>query len=152
MGDLSKTALVVMMVMIDSKTVANMDAASHRRFLTVVPGAAIVALVATISLGLFSGIAFSPRDSARPAEDSEAEADVYFKVFRNDSDGWGYDVYRDDAVFIHQPHVPAIVGHRGFSTEEDARRVAALVAEKIREEMMPPTVSLQELTELGVVK
>lgn len=66
--------------------------------------------------------------------------------------GFGYDIYIFDALYVHQPNVPAINGNRGFKTKEQAENAGKLVAYKIKNNIMPPSVSIQELDSLGVLK
>jgi hypothetical protein len=66
--------------------------------------------------------------------------------------GWGYDIYMNGKRYIHQPHIPAISGNKGFATEEDARKAGGLVVHKIRNNIMPPTIDVDELDSLGVLK
>lgn len=66
--------------------------------------------------------------------------------------GFGYDIYIFDALYVHQPNVPAINGNRGFKTKEQAKQAGELVAYKIKNNIMPPSVSIQELDSLGVLK
>ncbi len=75
------------------------------------------------------------------------------KVVTNyvDSIGWGYDVYVDGAMYIHQPHMPAVPGNKGFKTEEDARIAAGLVIYKLSMGISPPSITPDELDSLGVL-
>ncbi len=66
--------------------------------------------------------------------------------------GYGYDIYIFDALYVHQPNVPAINGNRGFKTKEQAQKTGEMVAYKIKNNIMPPSVSVQELDSLGVLK
>ncbi len=65
---------------------------------------------------------------------------------------WGYDIYVFGGLMIHQPHIPAVSGSAGFKTEEYARKTAEFVVYKIRNNIMPPGVSFEELDSLGVLK
>ena len=65
--------------------------------------------------------------------------------------GWGYDIYVNGKIFIHQPMIPALQGIKEFETEVKARKVAEFVADKIRRNILPPTISLHELDSLGVL-
>ena len=67
-------------------------------------------------------------------------------------EGWGYDVFVDGKRFIHQPNIPVIQGNIPFENEADAKRVAEFVADKIRMNINPPAVTLQELDSLGIIK
>ena len=64
---------------------------------------------------------------------------------------FGYNIYLYNAVLIHQPSRPGLSGNAGFATEEDAMKVAELVIKKIRNNEMPPTVTIEELQELEVL-
>src|SRR5690606_40657579 len=37
---------------------------------------------------------------------------------------WGYDILRNNQLFVHQPNIPAISGAKGFNSEEQAISVA----------------------------
>jgi hypothetical protein len=47
------------------------------------------------------------------------------------------------------PHLP---GNEGFTTKERAQKVADLVMKKIKNNEMPPTVTIEELSSMGVLK
>ena len=63
-----------------------------------------------------------------------------------------YDVYADNKLLIHQTSIPAMPGNEGFKTKADTEKVALPVIDKIRKGEMPPTVSVDELKELKVIK
>jgi hypothetical protein len=66
--------------------------------------------------------------------------------------GWGYDIYISGKMYIHQPQIPAVGGNLGFKTKGKARKAAELAVYKIRRNIMPPTISVEELDSLGVLK
>src|SRR6185437_4959538 len=66
------------------------------------------------------------------------------------TNGWGYDIYVDSQLYVHQPHIPAFSGERGFKTEEQAIKVGGLVMQKIKDNIIPPTVSKEELDSLKI--
>ncbi len=92
----------------------------------------------------------SPDTSKNPYKDAVVE----IKTFSNEADlkGYGYDIYLNQKLYVHQPHVPAVAGSKGFSTPENAKRTGEFVAYKIRNNIMPPSVSPRELDSLGVLK
>lgn len=65
--------------------------------------------------------------------------------------GWGYQILNNDKPYINQPHIPAIEGMKGFNTEEDALETAELVLFKLNNNIVPPSITSQELDSLGVV-
>jgi hypothetical protein len=102
----------------------------------------------------------SPENVSPPVEtkgnvhrsDSLKQTKFEIKIFRNtDISGFGYDILLENGrPYIHQPNIPALPGNNGFSSEEVAKKVAALVVFKIRNNIIPPTVDVRELDSLGV--
>jgi len=95
----------------------------------------------------------------KPKDNPYKNAKIDIRVFNNDTvkqepklSGFGYDILIYDAVYNHQPHIPAINGMRGFHTKEQARKAAELVVYKIKNNIMPPSLSPQELDSLGTLK
>jgi len=105
--------------------------------------------------------------SSTPSKDQKAETPVAqkdtstashaeVKVFSNDTvknsglSGFGYDIYVNNRLAIHQPNIPAVNGNMGFKTKEDAQKAGELAAYKISNNIMPPAVSVQELDSLGI--
>ena len=64
--------------------------------------------------------------------------------------GWGYDVYLNGALYVHQPHIPAINGEKGFESKDEAKRVGDFVGKKIMNNIMPPSLSIEELDSLKI--
>ena len=83
-------------------------------------------------------------------------SDIQVKIFRNDTispvktSGFGYNIYRNNSLYIHQPHIPSIPGNMGFTSYEKANKAAMLVVFKIKNNIIPPSVSERELDSLGV--
>ncbi len=88
-------------------------------------------------------------ETTEPAEVQEA-LKVSIQTFEQDG-GWGYDIIVNDEKYIHQPNIPAVNGLYTFKTEADAHKVAELVVQKIEGNIMPPTVSTDELELLQIV-
>jgi hypothetical protein len=87
--------------------------------------------------------------SSRPSQIPDSS--IRINIFKNtDMSGYGYDILRGEKLYIHQPNVPAVPGNNGFETEEQARKVAQMVINKIKNNIMPPTVEKSELSKLGV--
>ncbi|GAB4035932.1 DUF4907 domain-containing protein [Spirosoma jeollabukense] len=64
--------------------------------------------------------------------------------------GWGYDILTNGKLFIHQPTIPGQSGMVGFSSQEQAQRVGERVVEKIQQTKALPTLTNEELRQLGV--
>lgn len=66
------------------------------------------------------------------------------------SGGWGYDIFVNEKLYIHQPAIPAIAGNKSFVSEDEAVEVANIMISKIKNNIMPPAVTVDELDSLGV--
>lgn len=64
--------------------------------------------------------------------------------------GYGYRISNGGRPLIHQPHLPGVPGRAGFTSEGEARRVAALVIRRMRAGTFPPAISLEDLDSLCV--
>jgi hypothetical protein len=89
----------------------------------------------------------SAKQSRGPAIDPGASVEL--KTYK-DSIGWGYDIYLNGKKAIHQPLIPAVPGKQPFANEGDAKKAGNLVVFKIKHNLMPPAVSVQELDSLHI--
>ena len=64
---------------------------------------------------------------------------------------FGYELFRDDKLFIRQMNIPGMLGMDGFKGKTAAERVAALVIQKLRAGEMPPTVTKAEMEALNAL-
>jgi hypothetical protein len=87
-----------------------------------------------------------------PETNAYANTTLTYKIIDAPHHTYGYDVFGDGRLMFHQTNVPALPGNEGFSTKEDATKVALLVIDKIRKGEMPPTISINEMKTLGVIK
>ena len=85
-----------------------------------------------------------------PQSNSKKKLEV--RTYQIKDKEWGYDIYLNGALYIHQPNIPAIQGKSGFKSKKDAKRVGELAKQKILENVMPPRITVEELDSLGVVK
>ncbi len=72
-------------------------------------------------------------------------------IEHNGSRGWGYDIMINGEIHIHQPNIPAVMGNNGFSSEEKALMAGEFVIQKIKNNILPPSVTPEELDSLGVL-
>ena len=88
-----------------------------------------------------------------PYKDAELSVSVFKidSIEHNGSRGWGYDILIKGEIHIHQPNIPAIMGNNGFSSEEKARAAGEFVIQKIKNNILPPAVTPEELDSLGVL-
>lgn len=74
-----------------------------------------------------------------------------YTTLANSDRSFGYDIYVNGKLLIHQPTIPAVQGNNGFSSKDAVSKVALLVIGKIKKGEMPPTVSIDELEKLAVI-
>ena len=87
-----------------------------------------------------------------PAASAYANTKLTYKIIDAPKHTWCYDVFADGRLMIHQTSAPALPGNEGFKTKEDAIKVALLAIDKIRKGEMPPTISIDEMKKLNVIK
>lgn len=93
------------------------------------------------------------KDSVMPSPYKDAVIEVVtFDNSKTGNKGFGYDIKIDGKMNIHQPNIPGLPGNDGFTTEDKAKKTGEFVAYKIRNNIMPPSVSEKELDSLGVLK
>jgi len=59
-------------------------------------------------------------------------------------DGWGYDILKNNKIYIHQPYIPSVAGEVPFKDRKSARKTGRLVVKKIRNQKSP-AVTREEL-------
>lgn len=64
--------------------------------------------------------------------------------------GFGYLIAVNGKKMILQDIVPAVGGYHAFTTEEDAFRVGQIVIRKMAADLSLPSVTVEELVELGI--
>ncbi|MCX6232799.1 MAG: DUF4907 domain-containing protein [Bacteroidetes bacterium] len=94
---------------------------------------------------LISLIVLISCDSNTKKENSSAKDVFTIKTFQPDATGWGYDILKDNKVIIHQPNIPAIEGNHLFRTDAEARKIAVLVVEKLKNNIFPPSLTKEEV-------
>lgn len=65
-------------------------------------------------------------------------------------EGYGYQIYHGNRLFIQQEFIPALHGNKHFASPEDAKRVAKLVMSKLKKGTSPE-ITLEELKAMDVV-
>lgn len=82
---------------------------------------------------------------AQQTHEEPIKANYTFQIIASPNQTWGYDIYRNNQLTIHQPSVPGLPGNQGFKTKEDAEKVAGLVIRKMKKGEMPPTITRDEI-------
>lgn len=92
----------------------------------------------------------APSTPAMEAPEGYITVSVYENPKEEPAGGFGYDLMSDGKSMIHQPHIPAISGLKGFASKEDAEKAGNLMKMKIEKGIMPPTVSVEELDSMKI--
>ena len=75
---------------------------------------------------------------------------ITYKIIKVANGRFGYDIFNGDHRLIHQTSMPGLPGNQGFRRKSDARKVAALVADKLHRHIVPPTVTVHEMDSLKI--
>lgn len=73
-----------------------------------------------------------------------------YSLLSLDNDTYGYDVYANGVLLLHQPNMPGKPERTGFSSKEDAGKVAQRIILKLQHPVAPPVVSTAELQLLNI--
>lgn len=87
-----------------------------------------------------------------PSANAYTNTRLTHKIIDAPGKTYGYDIYADGRLMIHQSSTPGMAGNKGFSKKADAEKVAQLVTSKIKKGEMPPTVTVEEMQKLKVIK
>lgn len=75
-----------------------------------------------------------------------------YNIIKNADNSFGYKIFKDGQAIIKQEHIPAISGNHGFETEKQAKSLAELVIKKLENQIMPPTVTVEEVDSIRELK
>ena len=81
-----------------------------------------------------------------------SNAEITIKIIPSANNSFGYDILLYGRPLVHQPTIPGLPGNDGFTTQDKAQTVAEFVVKKIRNNEMPPTVTIEDLNAMGVLK
>jgi len=89
---------------------------------------------------------------AKQQNNPYAEAEITIKIIPAANKTFGYNILVHGRPLVHQPTIPGLPGNEGFTAKESAQTVAEFVVKKIRNNLMPPTVTIEDLNNMGVLK
>lgn len=87
-----------------------------------------------------------------PGSEETKKSEWTYKVVIVSEGNWGYQLFDRGTMVINQTTIPALQGILGFESKEKADKTARFVLEKINRGEFPPTVSLEELEKLKVLR
>ncbi len=114
-------------------------------------------LAVVFSFALLAGTSISANETAAKKEVKQqknpyTDAQITTKIITAAKKTFGYDILLYGKPLVHQPNIPGLAGNEGFTTKERAQKVAEFVVKKIRNNEMPPTVTIEDLNKMGVLK
>lgn len=80
------------------------------------------------------------------------KAKITIRIIPSVNKTFGYEIAVNGKTLVRQPNIPALPGNDGFTTKGRAQKVADFVVKKIRNNEMPPTVTVEDLNSMGVLK
>jgi hypothetical protein len=92
------------------------------------------------------------KQEAKQQKNPYANAEITIKIIPSANKTFGYNILLYGRPLVHQPNIPGLPGNEGFTNKERAQKVAEFVVNKIRKNEMPPTVSIEDLNKMGVLK
>ncbi len=115
----------------------------------------LIFLPILFTLFIFSGLpgtSISADEAVKQQKNPYANAEITIKILPSTNRTFGYDILLYGRPLVHQPTIPGLPGNEGFTTKERAQTVAEFVVKKIRNNEMPPTVTIEDLNNMGVLK
>lgn len=77
--------------------------------------------------------------------------DIKTQAIRNADSSWGFTIYVNGKIYVHQKEIPLPESSSGFNSEGDALSVAGLIVNKLKKHISPETITRSELESLGIV-
>lgn len=75
-----------------------------------------------------------------------------YNIIQNTDKSFGYDIFKNGTKIIRQVYIPAVSGNQGFKTDVQAKALAELVIKKLENNIMPPTVTIEEIDSINNLK
>ncbi len=104
-----------------------------------------------ISFNILTSIAQNnnaSKETKFPEAKNYVKKKITYKIIDGQNHTYGYDIYVEGKLFIHQPSIPAMSGNNGFKTKANAEAIAKLAIQKIHRGEMPPSISESDLNKL----
>lgn len=72
-------------------------------------------------------------------------------AFQHADHSWGYDVFADGKPFLHQEDMPGKVKGKGFSSKENALKVADFIIDLLNKPARPAVAYPADLKAMGIL-
>jgi hypothetical protein len=111
----------------------------------------LFAITIPLTLNAQTNMVQSPVVPKSPTVETHKNAIYSYTIIPSVNNTWGYDIFRQKSLFIHQPSVPGLPGNEGFKTKADTKKAARLVIGKIKKGEMPPSVTVEEMKKIKII-
>ena len=108
----------------------------------------IIKIIFFISILFVTKNVVSQNTSTNQAKQKQ---NLSYKVIPSIENTYGYEIIQNGKTFIYQVNIPSMPGNKGFKTKEEAKNCALLVIDKIKKNIMPPSVSRYELDSISKI-
>jgi hypothetical protein len=115
-------------------------------------------IFAGLSISIFAEETGSKKETKQEAIQQKeksnpyANAEIITKIMPSANKTFGYEILVNGKTLVRQPNIPSLSGNEGFATKKKAQKVADFVVKKIRKNEMPPTVTMNDLKSMNVLK
>ena len=92
------------------------------------------------------------QEKQNPNKNPYKNSKLTYILIDSENGTYGYEIYIDGKKYIHQVNIPGLPGNKGFADKNSAAKIAEFVISKIQKNIMPPTVTLNELDSLDIIK
>lgn len=82
------------------------------------------------------------------APDAPVPTEYSWILLENADGTYGYEVMKSGDLVVSQPNVPGEGGSSGFKSKTQAAAAADLVISKLKQDILPPTISEKELKKI----
>jgi len=110
----------------------------------------ILGVLVLFTLAYFLYQNFHQEQKEKEVLNPYANSSVTSEIFETEN-GFGYKIFIDGNLYVEQPTIPAIAGNKSFDTEINAQKTSDFAIGKIKSGIIPPTISVEELKNLGVI-
>lgn len=112
----------------------------------------LISFVLLFTLACSQSSSNSENDSQEEMNATSSSEKYEVITTENPDQSFGYQILKDGKLMIDQKNIPAIQGNKGFSSKKDAVTTANFAIDKIKKGAFPPTISVEELDSLGILK
>jgi len=86
-----------------------------------------------------------------PKRSDRLHTKLTYKITKVVNNTYGYNIFSNGKLLIHQTTIPGIPGMEGFKKKSAAEKVAKLIISKIAKGEIPPTITIEEMKKIKAI-